>query len=149
MSYRSKSRSQTNLRSKVSCIDPRCVPETIFNLEAEGKQHISGHLNCVLNSPSLSTLGSPWIPGQPPDIKSGKPTEAIVHRNAGGLVRTALADIAILTILVGLDEVLVIHHTDCGCLFYTDEQMKRSLKARFGPGHDEIIDAMDTSAIKE
>ncbi|OAL54553.1 carbonic anhydrase [Pyrenochaeta sp. DS3sAY3a] len=92
----------------ITCIDPRCVPETIFNLKAE---------------------------------------EAIVHRNGGGRVRTALADIAVLSVIVGLDEILVMHHTDCGCLRYTDEGMKKQIKGQVGPGHDELIDALYTSAI--
>ncbi|KAH7094848.1 carbonic anhydrase [Paraphoma chrysanthemicola] len=94
----------------ITCIDPRCVPETIFNLKAE---------------------------------------EAIVHRNGGGRVRTALADIAILRIIIagGLDEVLVMHHTDCGCLRYTDDGLRAKLKSTIGPGHDELIDGLYLSAI--
>jgi hypothetical protein len=41
------------------------------------------------------------------------------------------------------------HHTDCGCLRYTNEGLKKQLKAQMGPGHDDLIDGLYTSAIDE
>ncbi len=59
--------------------------------------------------------------------------EAHVIRNAGGVV--AEDEIRSLTIsqrLLGTREVVLIHHTDCGMLTFTDEDFKRSIEAETG-----------------
>jgi carbonic anhydrase len=62
-------------------------------------------------------------------------------------VRAAPQDIAGLDVLVGLDEIAIIHHTDCGALRYTSEGMREQVKIRSGHNCDEVIDGMDFGAI--
>lgn len=56
--------------------------------------------------------------------------EAHVIRNAGGRVADALRSLAISQTLLGTEEVAIIHHTDCGMLTFTDEDIRARLRAR-------------------
>lgn len=66
--------------------------------------------------------------------------DAHVIRNAGGRASDdALRSLAISYKLLGTREFFVIHHTDCGMLFFTDEVMRSLLAssletAELGPG---------------
>ncbi|TKA57549.1 hypothetical protein B0A55_12413 [Friedmanniomyces simplex] len=73
-------------------------------------------------------------------------SEAITIRNAGGNIETALPDILALDVLLGLQEIVVIKHTDCGSLAYTDEGVKRVLGER-APGMQEEIAKMEFGSI--
>lgn len=71
-------------------------------------------------------------------------TEIFVNRNTGGNIRHAVRDILALDVLFSgtFQEVLVIHHTDCGSLRFTDESMKERLKQRHDPELWPEIDAI-------
>ncbi|MDW7981374.1 MAG: carbonic anhydrase [Thermomicrobium sp.] len=61
--------------------------------------------------------------------------DAHVIRNAGGRAsQDALRSLIISQQLLGTREVIVIHHTDCGMLTFTDETLRRQLRETFG--HD-------------
>lgn len=50
--------------------------------------------------------------------------EAHIIRNAGGLAKESLRSIIISQRLLGTKDVLVIHHSDCGMLTFSDEQLR-------------------------
>lgn len=55
--------------------------------------------------------------------------EAHVIRNAGGVVTDdAIRSLAISQRLLGTEEIILIHHTDCGMLTFTDDDFKRSIQ---------------------
>jgi carbonic anhydrase len=55
--------------------------------------------------------------------------EAHVIRNAGGVVSDdAIRSLAISQRLLGTQEIILIHHTDCGMLTFTDDAFKRSIQ---------------------
>src|SRR5262245_17888281 len=59
--------------------------------------------------------------------------EAHVFRNAGGAVTDdAIRSLAISQRLLGTEEVVLIHHTDCGMLTFTDDQVKAQIEADTG-----------------
>jgi carbonic anhydrase len=58
--------------------------------------------------------------------------DAHVIRNAGGRAADALRSLIISQHLLGTREVLVIHHTDCGILKYTDSEIEEMLEERVG-----------------
>ncbi|WP_421844887.1 beta-class carbonic anhydrase [Mycobacterium sp.] len=59
--------------------------------------------------------------------------EAHVIRNAGGVVTDdAIRSLAISQRLLGTREVILIHHTDCGMLTFTDDDFKRSIQDAVG-----------------
>jgi carbonic anhydrase len=58
-----------------------------------------------------------------------KEGEAHVIRNAGGVVTDdGIRSLAISQRLLGTNEVILIHHTDCGMLTFTDDQFKRAIQ---------------------
>ena len=59
--------------------------------------------------------------------------EAHVIRNAGGVVTDdEIRSLAISQRLLGTEEVILIHHTDCGMLTFSDEDFRRSLQDEVG-----------------
>src|SRR6201993_1447536 len=62
-----------------------------------------------------------------------KEGEAHVIRNAGGVVTSdEIRSLAISQRLLGTTEVILIHHTDCGMLTFTDDSFKRSIQDETG-----------------
>jgi carbonic anhydrase len=62
-----------------------------------------------------------------------KEGEAHVIRNAGGVVTDdEIRSLAISQRLLGTTEIILIHHTDCGMLTFTDDQFKRAIQDETG-----------------
>jgi carbonic anhydrase len=62
-----------------------------------------------------------------------KEGEAHVIRNAGGVVTDdEIRSLAISQRLLGTTEIILIHHTDCGMLTFTDDAFKRSIQDETG-----------------
>lgn len=57
--------------------------------------------------------------------------DAHVIRNANGLAADAIRSLVISQQLLGTREIAIVHHTDCGMLTFTDEQLRTKL-------HDEL-----------
>jgi carbonic anhydrase len=59
--------------------------------------------------------------------------EAHVIRNAGGVITDdEIRSLAISQRLLGTSEIILIHHTDCGMLTFTDDAFKRSIQEDTG-----------------
>ncbi|MEV0680483.1 carbonic anhydrase [Actinosynnema sp. NPDC050436] len=59
--------------------------------------------------------------------------EAHVIRNAGGVVtEDEIRSLAISQRLLGTREIILIHHTDCGMLTFTDDEFKRAIQDEVG-----------------
>ena len=59
--------------------------------------------------------------------------DAHVIRNAGGVVTDdEIRSLAISQRLLGTEEIVLIHHTDCGMLTFTDDDFKRSVELETG-----------------
>ena len=59
--------------------------------------------------------------------------EAHVIRNAGGVITDdQIRSLAISQRLLGTREIVLIHHTDCGMLTFTDDAFKRSIQDETG-----------------
>jgi carbonic anhydrase len=59
--------------------------------------------------------------------------EAHVIRNAGGVVtEDEIRSLAISQRLLGTREIILIHHTDCGMLTFTDDEFKRTIQDEVG-----------------
>jgi carbonic anhydrase len=59
--------------------------------------------------------------------------EAHVIRNAGGVVtEDEIRSLAISQRLLGTQEIILIHHTDCGMLTFTDDGFKQSIQQELG-----------------
>src|SRR4249920_3503837 len=77
-----------------------------------------------------------------------KDGEAHVIRNAGGVVTDdEIRSLAISQRLLGTREIILIHHTDCGMLTFTDDAFKRSIQDDTGikpPWAAEAFGDLDT-----
>ncbi len=72
--------------------------------------------------------------------------DAHIIRNAGGRADDdALRSLVISQELLGTNEVLVIHHTDCGMLTFTNDQLRQKLKNTYGrdPGKVDYLPFSD------
>lgn len=70
--------------------------------------------------------------------------EAHVIRNAGGAVtEDTIRSLAISQRLLGTEEVILIHHTDCGMLTFTDDDFRRSLQDDTGQKPSWAAEAFD------
>jgi carbonic anhydrase len=59
--------------------------------------------------------------------------DAHIIRNAGGVVTDdEIRSLAISQWLLGTSEIILIHHTDCGMLTFTDDEFKRSVQDDVG-----------------
>jgi carbonic anhydrase len=73
--------------------------------------------------------------------------DAHVIRNAGGVVTDyAIRSLAISQRLLGTEEIILIHHTDCGMLTFTDDDFRRQVQDDTGvkpPWAAEAFPALD------
>ena len=59
--------------------------------------------------------------------------DAHVIRNAGGVITDdEIRSLAISRRLLGTEEIVLIHHTDCGMLTFTDDEFKRGIQDEIG-----------------
>ena len=73
-----------------------------------------------------------------------KEGEAHVIRNAGGVVTDdEIRSLAISQRLLGTEEIILIHHTDCGMLTFTDDAFKRSIQDETGIMPEWVAEAFD------
>jgi carbonic anhydrase len=62
-----------------------------------------------------------------------EPGDAHVLRNAGGVVTDdVIRSLAVSQRLLGTEEIVLVHHTDCGMARYTDEEVQAHLEAETG-----------------
>ncbi|KAJ5991410.1 hypothetical protein N7499_003826 [Penicillium canescens] len=64
--------------------------------------------------------------------------DAHVIRNAGGRVSDALRSIIISQQLLGTREIIIVHHTDCGMLTFTDEVIRGKIRKDLKQNVDHI-----------
>lgn len=70
--------------------------------------------------------------------------DAHVIRNAGGVITDdAIRSLAISQRLLGTEEVMLIHHTDCGMLTFSDDEFRRQIEAETGIKPEWAAEAFD------
>ena len=70
--------------------------------------------------------------------------DAHVIRNAGGVVTDdEIRSIAISQRLLGTEEIILIHHTDCGMLTFTDDDFRRQIQDETGIKPEWAAEAFD------
>jgi carbonic anhydrase len=78
----------------------------------------------------LACMDARLIPTRVLGLNEG---EAHVIRNAGGVVSDdAVRSLAISQHLLGTEEIILLHHTDCGMLTFTDEELATKLEQEAG-----------------
>jgi carbonic anhydrase len=70
--------------------------------------------------------------------------DAHVIRNAGGVITDdEIRSLSISQRLLGTEEIVLIHHTDCGMLTFTDDDFKRSIQDDVGIKPEWAAEAFD------
>jgi carbonic anhydrase len=70
--------------------------------------------------------------------------DAHVIRNAGGVVTDdEIRSLAISQRLLGTEEIILVHHTDCGMLGLSEDEFRRSLEAETGIRPSWAVEAFD------
>ena len=78
----------------------------------------------------VACMDARLIPAKVLGLEEG---DAHVIRNAGGVVtEDEIRSLAISQRLLGTEEIILIHHTDCGMLTFTDDEFKRSVQDDVG-----------------
>jgi carbonic anhydrase len=77
----------------------------------------------------VTCMDARLIPSRALGLEEG---DAHVIRNAGGLAHDALRSLVISQQLLGTREIIVIHHTDCGMLTFTNEQLHAKVRNELG-----------------
>jgi carbonic anhydrase len=78
----------------------------------------------------LACMDARLIPTRVLGLEEG---DAHVIRNAGGVVSDdAIRCLSVSQHLLGTDEIILLHHTDCRMLTFTDDQFKSKLKEATG-----------------
>jgi carbonic anhydrase len=73
--------------------------------------------------------------------------EAHVIRNAGGVVtEDVIRSLAISQRLLGTEEIVLIHHTDCGMLTFQDDEVKDQIEQQTGMRPPFAMEAFDDPA---
>lgn len=73
--------------------------------------------------------------------------DAHVIRNAGGAVTDdTIRSLAISQRLLGTEEIVLIHHTDCGMLTFSDDEFRRSIQQETGVRPPWAAEAFDDPA---
>jgi carbonic anhydrase len=106
--------------------------ELLQNNEAYAASFDKGHLT-IPPTKKVAVVACMDARLQPNRILGLEEGEAHVIRNAGGVVTDdEIRSLAISQRLLGTEEVILIHHTDCGMLTFSDEDFRRSLQDEVG-----------------
>jgi len=89
----------------------------------------------------LACMDARLLPSRILGLEEG---DAHVIRNAGGVVTDdAIRSLAISQRLLGTQEILLLHHTDCGMLTFSDDDFKRSIQDETGIKPAWAVEAFD------
>jgi carbonic anhydrase len=106
--------------------------ELLLNNEAYAASFDKGHLG-MPPTKKLAVVACMDARLQPNRILGLEEGEAHVIRNAGGVITDdEIRSLAISQRLLGTEEIILMHHTDCGMLTFTDEDFRRSLQEEVG-----------------
>jgi carbonic anhydrase len=108
------------------------IDELLRNAERYAARFAHGDLGArpARKTAVLTCMDARVVPTRVLGLEEG---DAHVIRNAGGVASDdAIRSLAISQNLLGTEEILVMNHTDCGMLTFTDDQFKQQLKERAG-----------------
>jgi carbonic anhydrase len=106
--------------------------ELLRNAEAYADDFDEGDLP-LPPAPKVAVLTCMDARLNPYAILGLKEGDAHIIRNAGGVVTDdEIRSLAISQRLLGTEEIILIHHTDCGMLTFTDDDFKRSIQDEVG-----------------
>ena len=106
--------------------------DLLRNNEAYAESFDKGHLG-MPPTKKLAVVACMDARMQPNRILGLEEGEAHVIRNAGGVITDdEIRSLAISQRLLGTEEIILMHHTDCGMLTFTDEDFRQALQEDVG-----------------
>lgn len=106
--------------------------QLLKNNQSYAKNHSKGNLP-IPPSRKLAVVACMDARLDPSKILGLFEGEAHVIRNAGGVATDdAIRSLLISQRLLGTEEVILIHHTDCGMLTFTDDGLKKKIESETG-----------------
>ena len=106
--------------------------ELLANADAYAASFENGHLP-LPPARKVAVLACMDARLNPYGLLGLKEGDAHVIRNAGGVVTDdEIRSLAISQRLLGTEEIVLIHHTDCGMLTFTDDEFKRGIQDEIG-----------------
>jgi carbonic anhydrase len=130
------------------------APLTVAELVQRNEKHVATH-SPLPTLPEMKSLGldppnivivscaDPRVfPEQIFGLNHG---EAVVFRVIAGHPHNVINDILALDAFIKFSDIIVVHHTDCGSTYFTEELVRNDLKSRCP--HDESIDSTTYGAV--
>jgi carbonic anhydrase len=106
--------------------------ELLRNNEAYAASFDKGHL-AMPPTKKVAVVACMDARLQPNRILGLEEGEAHVIRNAGGVITDdEIRSLAISQRLLGTEEIILMHHTDCGMLTFTDDDFRRAVQEEVG-----------------
>src|SRR5215203_7478738 len=106
--------------------------ELLRNNEAYAASFDKGHLG-MPPTKKVAVVACMDARLQPNRILGLEEGEAHVIRNAGGVITDdEIRSLAISQRLLGTEEIILMHHTDCGMLTFSDDDFRRSIEEETG-----------------
>src|SRR5215211_2526143 len=106
--------------------------ELLRNNEAYAASFDKGHLG-MPPTKKVAVVACMDARLQPNRILGLEEGEAHVIRNAGGVITDdEIRSLLISQRLLGTEEIILLHHTDCGMLTFTDDEVKRAIESETG-----------------
>ena len=106
--------------------------ELLRNNEAYAASFDKGHLG-MPPTKKVAVVACMDARLQPNRILGLEEGEAHVIRNAGGVITDdEIRSLAISQRLLGTTEIILIHHTDCGMLTFSDDELKQQIQEDVG-----------------
>jgi carbonic anhydrase len=78
-----------------------------------------------------------------------KPGEANLIRNAGGRAADAIRSLVVAVTLLGIREIAVVHHTDCGLASFGNDDIRQRLAEDVGPDAADAASDVDFLPISD
>jgi carbonic anhydrase len=108
------------------------IDELIANNDAYAAQFDKGELP-LLPARKLAVVACMDARVNPYGILGVQEGDAHIIRNAGGVVTDdEIRSLAISQRLLGTEEIILIHHTDCGMLTFTDDEFRHRIEEETG-----------------
>jgi len=125
------------LLSRHSEVEMSVVDEVLNANEAYASDFTKGELPCPPGRcfAIVTCMDARIDPAKAFGLQEG---DAHVIRNAGGRAQDALRSVVISQRLLGTDEILVIHHTDCGMLTFKNEDLYAKVQEDLGADASDI-----------
>jgi carbonic anhydrase len=130
------------------------APVTVTELVARNEKHVATHTplptlpeiaTLKLDPPKIMIVSCADPRVIPEQIFGLNPGEALVIRVIAGHPQNAINDILALDAFLKLSDIIVVHHTDCGSTYFTEDSIRTELKSR--SPHDKSIDSMTFGAV--